>query len=401
MLSYIWGDDYLAAIDFSLRAMPGWYRAERETENMIEKLNSVKDLEHYIKSSDEYIRRLAILRLKQFSAKEAVFTLKEVLDNNQESESNKYLAAWVLKSLSVKWNFDIFVSSMYLGKFNGTESYDELFRVTLDDEVPSIRFDFSTCPSHSAFKLEAAESLRSGDIQIKTGFDFRQWFPALGLGLLKKSGSIIAFIFRKRPAKPSHDYHSIYREVYKKPGFMASIKKGLFNMLYLLFFPLRFVFKHKLAVLFSLAALYVMFAFTDYGRAFTNKYTGVDLRDFQKKTVESLKSYSRYALYEFNKLTGIDEWKKNEGKKPDDSVMPASEADHRLYLVTAQKGLNIRESPDAASVKVGGDPLPCGSTVTYLKTENDPSGKPWYYIKSSDGRTGWVSARFLKEKKEG
>ena len=401
------GDDSLTASNFSLRAMPDWYRAERETEKTIEKLSSIKELDYYLKNPDEYIRRLAIVKLQKFSAKETVYALKEVLDDNLESEANKYLAAWVLKSLSVKWNFDIFVTSRYLTKFSGTESYDQIFGVMLEDEVPSIRFDFSASPSHSVFKLEAEENARTEDIHFETEFDFKQWFSTLGTRLLKKVGSTLVFIFLKLPRKihlkrPEKIHMKYPEKIHKKPAIMAFIKKGLFNMLYLLFFPLRFALKHKLAVLCSLAAIYVLFAFTDYGRAFTNKYMGVDLKDVQKRTVESVKSYSSYALNEFNRLTGINEWKKSEVEKQENTVVPASSAGNKLYLVTAQKGLNIRESPDAASVKVGGNPLPYGSTVTYLlKTESDSSGKPWYYIKSSDGRKGWVSAKFLKEKKEG
>lgn len=428
----------MTASDFSLSAMPGWYRAERETEKTIEKLSGLKELDYYLKNSDEFIRRLAILKLQKFSAKDAVYALKEVLDDNLESEENKYLAAWVLKSLAVKWSFDIFVTSRYLTKFSGTESYDELFGVMQEDEVPSIRFDFSASPSHSALKLEAEDGVRTEDIHFETEFNFKLWFSTLGSRLLKKIGSILVFFFLKLPTmlgkavatcfkrllhslarrgekrvksvkrvkgvkrvKPENDYHSIYRDIYKKPGILASIKKGLFNMMYLLFFPLRFALKHKLAVLFSLAALYILFAFTDYGRAFTNKYMGVDLKDVQKNTVENVKYYSDYVLKEFNRLTGINEWKKNEVEKQEDPDISASTANAKLYLVTAQKGLNIRQSPDSTSVKVGEKALPYGSTVTFLKTENDSSGKPWYYVESSDGRKGWVSAKFLKEKKEG
>lgn len=449
MLSYIYnktygmrGENSLAASDFSLRAMPEWYRAERETEKIIGKLSGIKELDYYIKNPDEYIRRLAILKLQKFSAKESIYVLKDVMDDNLESEANKYLAAWVLKSQALKWNFDIFVTSRYLTKISGTESYDELFGVEPGAEIPPIRFDFSASPSHSAFKLEAEDSARAGDIYFEAEFDFKQWFSTFGSRLLKSTKSALGIIFLKLPAmlggsvitgfkkllhslarkgekrvKPAavpleshpaekinstYDYYSIYREVYKKPGIIASIKKGLFNMLYLLFFPLRFALKHKFAVFCSLAALYVLFAFTDYGRAFTSKYMGIDLKDVQKNTVEKVKYYSSYALSEFNRLTGINEWKKNEGKKQEDPAIPASSADRKLYLVTAQKGLNIRKSPDSASGKVGGDPLPFGSTVVYLlKEENDSKGRTWYYVESDDGRTGWVSANFLKEKKEG
>jgi uncharacterized protein YgiM (DUF1202 family) len=68
--------------------------------------------------------------------------------------------------------------------------------------------------------------------------------------------------------------------------------------------------------------------------------------------------------------------------------------------VNAKNGLNIRVSPNPGSDKVGSVPLEFGSTVVFLeKQEKDKSGIAWYYVEAADGRTGWVSSRYLKEKK--
>jgi len=80
--------------------MPEWYRTEKDTAKIIEKLGSVKELDFYLRNPDEYIRRLAILRLYRISDKESIFVLKELLDDPVESDDNKYLAAWITDILT-------------------------------------------------------------------------------------------------------------------------------------------------------------------------------------------------------------------------------------------------------------------------------------------------------------
>lgn len=192
--------------------------------------------------------------------------------------------------------------------------------------------------------------------------------------------------------------------------FFDSIKKCLFYILYIIFFPLRFAFKHKLAIICILLVAYSLLAFTDYGRAFTNKYWAVDLKRVQNITILKAKDYFAYALSEFNKLSGINEWKQTESDSqlklsdPQNNADPSDPAaENRMqYSVIAKKGLNIRELADPTSKKVGDNSLAFGSVVIYLsKTKTDASGATWYYVESKDGRIGWVAAKYLKEKKEG
>ena len=73
-----------------------------------------------------------------------------------------------------------------------------------------------------------------------------------------------------------------------------------------------------------------------------------------------------------------------------------------MYTVTAKKGLNIRKQPDLKSEKIGTDSLPFGSTVAYMsKVQKDKTGTTWYYVETQDGRIGWVSALYLREKNVG
>lgn len=451
--------------EISIIEMPEWFRTERNTGKTIEKLCSVKELDYYLRNSDEYIRRLAILRLHKLTDKESLYILKEFLDDPIESDENKYLAAWVLKSLSKKWGADIYLSSRYLNKFSGNESFEELFGIKQGYSSSSVEFDFSSSLSYSALKLDSDESALERDAFFETEFDFKKWFSAYGSKMLKTSTIAICAVPRfiiklpvllvrviyssikkishanakkdeikaesiDRPQKPkrikklkqnkqnkqkrqtntSYDYYSLRKELYKKPGIISFIKKGVFQLLYFLFFPVRFALRHKLAIFCFFLLTYMLLAFTDYGRAFTNKYMDIDLRELQDSTVQKVKEYSTYALNEFNRISGINEWKKKEDSRqlnsPDtlktDDVSDLILAGSKLYTVTAKKGLNIRKSPDSASDKVGTVSLAFGSTVTYLsKVTEDTSGGTWYYIESQDGRVGWVSAMYLKEKKEG
>lgn len=438
----------MSASEFSLIAMPEWYRTERETEKTIEKLNSVKELDYYLRNPDEYIRRLAILRLYKLTDKDTLYFLKELLDDPAESDENKYLAAWVLKSLSKKWVSDIFVNNSYLGKFSGHERFEELFSIKQEQSSPSVEFDFTSSISYSALKLDSDESALEKDIFFETEFDFKQWFSTFGSRLLKTSVSALCAIlgfFMKLPVllgtgiyslfkklshlhirnskikvKPigraqrskqvkqsdtSYDFYSLRKELYKKPGAAAFIKKGVFQLFYILFFPVRFALKHKLAILCLFIMFYMFLTFTDYGRAFTNKYMTIDLKEIQNSTVQKVKDYTAFALSEFNRLTGIDEWKQEEKtRQSKDTLMTADlsgpgAAKSMLYVVTAKKGLNIRKSPDSASDKIGENSLAYGSTVTYLtQTKKDNYGGTWYYVEAKDGRIGWVSAMYLKEK---
>jgi hypothetical protein len=468
----------LTVNEFNLSALPEWYRAERETEKTINKLGSVKELDYYLNNADEYIRRLAILRLQRISLKEATYVLKELLDNAVESNENKYLAAWALKSILSKKDSDLFISNKYLVKFTGNERYEDLFIIQTEDLSPAVRFDFSSSSSYNSIKLDQEAAFLERDIFFETSFDFRQWSSMFRKRFLKQAAfgietvtallvSVpllfikgVSILFKKislmlanrkktkvekieRTIKPKKtnrkpkipevelpdrrdsysDYSNLRREIYKKPGRMGKqlawsttspgiftlLKKGGFQMLYFLFSPLRLIRRYKLLIVCFLLAAYLVLAFTEYGRAFTYKYLKFDMRNVPVIAVQKAREYSGAVLSGLNRLTGIEDYKKNDQQGASvnirevtaDVIEKAAEAG-RLYSVTAPKGLNIRKSPDPGSEKEGADPLPYGSTVIYLsKSESDDSGRKWYYVEAMDGRSGWVSAKFLKEKKEG
>ncbi|HEX2947411.1 MAG TPA: SH3 domain-containing protein [Clostridia bacterium] len=440
--------------------LPDWYRTERETEKTIQKLNSLKELEYYLQNPDEFIRRLAILRLQKLSPKEAVYVLKEIFDSPAETHGNKYIAGWILNTLLKGKDDVLFMGNRYSGKFTGSERYEELFPVFTEKGSGSVYFNFESSPSHSVITLDKEDTILERDVYFESEFDFKQWFktfmasassnlrksllalPAAIIKLLKNVFTRLSECKKNKPvkikkrhkneqvstsaenrrAKPADSnarladsrtgsysatdsYYSLRNELYKKQNFFTYVKKGAFQLFYGLFFPVRFVRKHKFAAFVMLLTVWLLLANTNYGRAFTTKYFSIDLKTTQTVVLQKLEVCTSYLSNGFNRMTGMDEWNKERDSSDTTSAQASANIDlgsvskDILYTVNAKKGLNMRVSPDPGSGRVGDGPLEFGSTVAYLdKQKKDKSGITWYYIEAADGRTGWVSSRYLKEK---
>lgn len=96
--------------------LPQWYKVERETEKIISKLSTIPEIAFYLKNPNEYIRRLAILRLSQLRLKDSINVLNEILEDPLENQNNKELSAWVIKLVSSKWNIDLLLNSKQINK---------------------------------------------------------------------------------------------------------------------------------------------------------------------------------------------------------------------------------------------------------------------------------------------
>lgn len=408
--------------------LPDWYRLERETEKTIEKLSSVKELDYYLHNADEFIRRLAIIRLANLAAKESVQILSDLFENPLENAENKYLAGWAIKSSLVKNGQDIFPSCRHTLNFSGEEQYDELFRINIQDAAKNISLRLSSSHAYSLLKINEEDVVLERDIYFKAEFDFKQWsskflssiprlvlktyymlartvqnaFKRIGKAKEKRIGA--ASGREEKKAAGYTDYYNLRRELYKRDIFFTKVKRGSFNLFYVLFFPLRFVLKHKLAVFCALLTAYLLVSFTEYGRAITYKYLGFEMDEVNSYVSRQARYYAAYASDKFNMLIGIKEW---EEKKQTEAAVGMKSANvpaddiYTYYTVAAKKGLNIRAEPDKGSSRIGSEPLPYGSSVSYLeKKESDKSGTVWYYIKAEDGRIGWVSSSYLKKRAE-
>lgn len=424
---------------------PDWYITERETEKTIQKLNSLKELEFYLHNPDEFIRRLAIMRLKTLSSRDVVYTLKELLDSPVETPENKQICEWIVKSRLDGKDDLLFMGSRYAGNLKGSKRYEDLFPVIPEKFQGSVHFNFNSSPSHSAFTLDKEDVVLERDVFFESEFNYGQWLwsfiASASVNFRKSFLAVPAFIARlikkviarlserkknrklshsssdpgngrseKRPTRagsyPSSDnYYSLRNVLYKKHSVFTYVKKGAYQLFYGIFFPVRFVRKHKLAAFVMLLAVWLLFADTDLGRAFTTKYFSFDLKPVQTLALQKLKVCTSYLSNEFNRLTGMDEWDRKSNDQEAASVQATVNNDFgnvsedSLYTVNAKNGLNIRVSPNPGSGRVGNGPLEYGSTVVYLeKKEKDASGITWYYVEAADGRIGWVSSRYLKEK---
>lgn len=155
---------------------PEWYRIERDTDKIIKKLTTIKELIPYLNNSDEYIRRLSILRINDLRLKDAIVALKELLDDPLETAANKELAAWTIKVIINHWNTDLFITSKYLNNYTGKERYEDICKVNIKDTLPSLRFDFTSSMLNSELSIESNDIRSSKDTDFDLPFSVKEWF---------------------------------------------------------------------------------------------------------------------------------------------------------------------------------------------------------------------------------
>lgn len=163
---------------------PEWYRIEKETEKTVKKLTTLKELSPYLINSDEFIRRLAILRINELRLKDAIISLKELLDDPLETTNNKELAAWTIKVISLHWNTDLFITNKYLNKYSGKERYTDVCKVSIKDTLPSLKFDFTSSMFNSELQLESNDIRSSKDIDFDLPFSVKEWFSQYSQDIL-------------------------------------------------------------------------------------------------------------------------------------------------------------------------------------------------------------------------
>jgi hypothetical protein len=462
--------------------LPDWYLGERETEVTIEKLSSLKELDYYINNTDEYVRRLAILRIKKLGLKESSRILKDVMDNPVESHANKHLAAWALKVLLVNSDNDYTMSNRYLANFTGHEKYEDLYSIASDKQLGSVRFRFSSSPYFSAFNISDEDTVLEKDVYFEADFEKKQWIYCLGSGIKANIRKILPYIVKlikafaiklwsvlkaapgliiksnrngaekatkkekKSKSKKSNyvensqleqsalkndntdilnrmeyigssknrvqiktynpnqhfDYNGMRKELYRGPSFFTFVKKGVYQLFYILLSPIRFAKKHTFAFICIIVSTYIFFAYYPYGRSITNKYAGFDLQEFQTR------AFNEAGVF-INRITGIDEWKENsKGRQVSNDILKTSDiTSHNaqttskvteFYTVSAKDGLNIRSEPDPSSEKVGTSSLPYGTSVLFISSAfSESAGIDWFYVEAEDGRIGWVSSKYLKK----
>lgn len=444
---------------------PEWYRVEKDTEKTIKKLTSIKELSPYLINSDEFIRRLAVLRVNELRLKDAVISLKEMLDDPLETSSNKELAAWTIKVISLHWNTDLFITNKYLNKYSGKERYSDVCKISIKDSLPSLKFDFTSSIFNSELIMENNDIRSSKEIDFDLPFSVKEWFSQyssdiiadlkkllirlpivlfkvfktfiilvfsgiyagskLAVGVLSKiplkrkpketkesmpSKSVEKFVpdntaSSKQSFSPGAEIHSLrnsynrssyYGIEEEKTSLSKYIKKFIFYIFYVVFSPVRLVIKHKKFLVVALIALYAFLTFTTTGKVFVYKYTGLDLMEEQTNLYNASKEIVTYAWDEAQDFLGI-----NQSTLPSEAVSYEAAANNSVespkirYRVLAKTGLNLRNEPNATSEKLL--KLDYNSVVLYDDKSQDTSMGTWFRIKTADGTTGWVAAKYLEE----
>lgn len=164
------------AVSKAIENYPDWYRIEKDTEKIIKKLTTIKEIIPYLSNSDEYIRRLSIIRINELRLKDSLVALKELLDDPLETIGNKELAAWTIKVVSNHWNTDLFITNKYLNNYSGKEKYEDVCKVNIKDTLPSLRFDFTSSILNSELNIEGSDIRTSKDIDFDLPFSVKEWF---------------------------------------------------------------------------------------------------------------------------------------------------------------------------------------------------------------------------------
>ncbi|MGI6685613.1 MAG: hypothetical protein ACOX47_09140 [Bacillota bacterium] len=286
---------------------PEWYRLERETEKTIKKLSRIEELRFYLRSPDQYYRRLAILRVKELNLKEAISYLEEILDHDAESQMNKKLAAWCIKSICLKWNLEVFISHKLFYQFSGRETYQEMYLINIEDACSSLHIRLPSLSLSSRLGLaENANRLPEEEFSFDTSFSYQEWLKVC-LKELKTDGKerFINFFGKmllklktlaKNIKPPAWEKEK--RSMFKIQAFIdgllrkrfdprAAIGKNLRRILQLVSYPFRLILRNKPCLFMVIAGLYYFLTFTDMGIIFTKDQFGLSFIEMQNNLLKT------------------------------------------------------------------------------------------------------------------
>lgn len=173
------------SINIAFNDYPSWYKVEKETEYTIKKLTTLKELMPYLRNSDEFIRRLAILRINELRLKDSIIALKELLDDSLETTKNKEFAAWTIRAISLHWNTELFITNKYLNKYSGKERYTDICKICIKDSLPSLKFNFTTSIVNSELQIENNDITNSKDMNFDLPFSVKEWFSQYSKEILQ------------------------------------------------------------------------------------------------------------------------------------------------------------------------------------------------------------------------
>ncbi len=183
----------------------------------------------------------------------------------------------------------------------------------------------------------------------------------------------------------------------KKPYGSWKKKKRGHSMFKLLFYPVRLVKQHWVFTLVVLLTFYGMLGFNQLGRRFVNQInpTALHANDRMVTIVQtSLRQFFQVPT------TTLDQ-ENSQAKQSEESRHTATNVDATAttkesldrYLITAPKGLYLREMPSSSGLKVV--LMPHATTLTVLDEEKtDELGQRWR-LAQYNGKTGWAMEKWI------
>jgi len=284
---------------------PEWYKVEKEAKEVIADLSDLKDLTFYLHNPNPYIRRQAILRLNELKLLDSLNILEEILNNPSEDITNKELAGWIIKAISLEHRLDLLISSPIVDKYSGQEKYQDLVNIEIIEPPIMGVFSLNLPPLYSQLDIEEDYLIRDQEVDFQTSFTIGKWYSLWKADFLKKSGlflknipthlgnfflklmHLLWFKFLKKIFYKIIDHFKRFYFHHKQKIQPRIILKSLiFYLLFVLFAPLRLVRKHKKAAFVLLTLSLVFLYYTDNGQEMITAY--LPRRDFIKINNEFL-----------------------------------------------------------------------------------------------------------------
>lgn len=301
---------------------PEWFKLERETEKTVNRLSRIEELRFYLRSPDQYYRRLAILRINQLKLKDGICYLEEMLDHDLESDLNKELAAWTIKSLCLKWNLDLFISNRLFYQFSGKEQYDEIYSISIEDSCPPLHLKILNSPVSEKITRENNDIELIEEPVFETSFPLSPWFkaclselaavgkegmrnlPLLVLSLVQKLPKIsLSVLFNKGKGILSWHQRNSGRKKRKLFYFPARnypgtfIREVLSRIMHVICYPFKLICSSKVRMVGLFCLIYYYLTFTGAGIFLTAKCFGVSLIDLQNSLLKTDLMETRDEIY--------------------------------------------------------------------------------------------------------
>ena len=432
-LDKMWGEIIM------IISCPEWFKVEKDTLKIISYLTSIKELSFYLRSPDPFIRRLAILRVGALQLKEGIGFLTEMVENHSELETNRELSAWALKTISFKYDENLYVNNRLLTHYTGEETLEEVSRcIKINMPNYDLSYEF-IIPENNTIDIIKNYVEFNNDFVIEDPFQWTNWFYSLHIAVNQKlkdtrlaiktfprkvmSGIGVLWIYliklftsknddlrskvkikkiTNHPKKKSKSHLSKRFQISmgKKVKSLALIVLHLGkNVLFFIIYPLRLIKMHKAVTSLIVISFFMLSLNVPWLSGSIEEHTNIKtsrinhfIHNISSQFLTMISEGASDLLNTQN--NNINTSESNLHNKVTD-LSPQS-----FYKVTAKSGLVLRSQPSAPNSEVLSS-IEYNTKVVYLETsEKDQQGRIWFLVKTPDGKVGWAYSNWLKEWRE-